>query len=96
MDTQIKNGRMTTARKRVEKAKALQMFSQGISNKDISEQLEVSYKTVCKWIKSDLNIQNIQLCEKRLNLMLQDETASPEDIKKLFTVFVELKKNTPK
>ncbi len=83
-------------RKRVEKAKALQLFSQGVSNKEIAEQLNVTEKTIGVWIKSDLNIQNIQLCEKRLNLMLQDETASPEDIKKLFTVFVELKKNTPK
>lgn len=76
---------MTQSEKQAKQNKAIELFKQGLTQKEISKILEVSQQTLVEWLKpfkalSKLQKDNLQQFDKHLNTLLNEAIPDIEKI----------------
>ena len=89
--------RMTTEQKNAKQSNAIEMAKQGLTQKEIAQQLNITEKTAGKWLKAfkeDKTAQTniLRLFDKQLTKMLKTETPNILEIERLTKAMNEYKK----
>lgn len=88
---------MTQSEKQAKQSKAIELFKQGLLQKEISKILKVSEQTLVEWLKhfkalSKLQKDNLQQFDKHLNALLNEAIPNIEKIALLTKSMNEYKK----
>lgn len=85
-------------RKTIEKSEAIQLLKTGLTQKEVSERVGVTEKTLGKWAKECHHAQKIEAdtltnLKNRLLTMTSDNTTPIVDIKNIVSIIQQLENN---
>lgn len=77
------------------KIKVLQLYRNGLNQRQIARQEGLTEKTVGLWLKSQkqskkTNLENIEALEERLKILINDKTTPIQNIKDLTSIIKQL------